>query len=144
VIFQSVPNPEVIISPQHFSHLSKLVDRHLPQLSTFLNDLMTHADKAELRRGTRTRTGIILEEGSNSRTYTSEMVKLIRKDLDKSKKELSDALSVQDDLALKYVELQMQHHTLMAKYEELRIKSNACEEQMTQIQDKMIQIKLAK
>jgi len=85
--FDSKPHPQIVLTQYHFNHLGKLLDRHLPKLIDFINELMKHADAAELRRGTR--SGIIFDEdvldearGIAIRSYSVDTVKAMRRDLE--------------------------------------------------------------
>jgi len=105
---------------------------------------MKQADKAELRRGNR--NDIIIRETENTtKKFSIDTVKLMRRDLERSKKELVDAINVQNDLTKKYVDLQIQHLELKQKIEEAEKKSVSYEQAMTELQDKMmdLQLKLA-
>jgi len=147
VHFESTPSPQIIIKPEHFQEFSLLRERHMPRLLTFINDLMTHADKAELRRGTR--SGVIFDEdvldearGAHARAYSVDTVKAMRRDLERSKKELEDAILVQTDIATKHAELQIQHFDLTKKYEEIEKRASGYEVAMVEMQTKMMELQL--
>jgi septal ring factor EnvC (AmiA/AmiB activator) len=134
------------MTPQHFSLLSKLLDRHLPRLMSFIDELMTYADKAEQRRGTR--SGIIFDEdvldearGIAIRSYSVDSVKAMLRELEKTQKEFIDAVNVQNDISQKYIELQMQHQELMKKYAVLEKKTTEYEQGVKEMQNKLNELK---
>jgi len=148
--FESKPSPQLTITPQNFHQFTLLKERHMPRLVHFINDLMQQADKGEIRRGTR--SSVIFDEdvldearGAGARAYSVDTVKAMRRELEKSKKELEDAINVQTDIATKYAELQIQHHELTKKYEDMEKKANGQEVAMVEMQGKMmdLQLKLA-
>jgi len=121
------------------------MDRHFPRLVAFINELMNHADKAELRRGTR--SGIIFDEdvldearGIAIRSYSVDSVKALLRELEKTQTDLIDAVNVQNDISKKYVDLQMQHQDLMKKYEDLEKKANGYEQGVIEMQNKVLEL----
>jgi len=121
--------------------MSKLLERHLPRLFAFFEELMKQADKAELRRGNR--NDIIIKETENTtKRFSLDTVKLMRRDLERSKKELVDAINVQTDLTKKYVDLQIQHQDFKLKIEEAEKRSVSYEQAMTELQNKMVDLQL--
>jgi len=144
--FESNPSPFISITPQHFSLLSKLLDRHLPRLLSFIDELMTYADKAEQRRGTR--SGIIFDEdvldearGIAIRSYSVDAVKAMLREVEKTKKDLVDAVNVQSDISKKYIELQMQHQELQKKYDSLEKRTTDYEQGVIEMQNKLNELK---
>jgi len=106
---------------------------------------MTHADKAELRRGTR--SGIIFDEdvldearGIAIRSYSVDSVKAMLRELERTQKELIDAMNVQNDITKKYVELQMQHQDLLKKYEGIQQRSSDYEQGVIEMQNKVLEL----
>jgi len=72
---------------------------------------MKHADNSEQRIGTR--SSVIFDEdvldearGLTARSYSADAVRLMRKELERYKKDLVDALNVEKEIAEKYSELQ--------------------------------------
>jgi len=113
---------------------------------SFIDELMTYADKAELRRGTR--SGIIFDEdvldearGIAIRSYSVDSVKAMLRELEKTQKDVIDAMNGQNDISKRCGELQMQHGELQKKYALLEKKTTEYEQGVKEMQNKLNELK---
>eukprot|EP01124_Arcella_intermedia_P018070 TRINITY_DN25040_c0_g1_i1.p1 TRINITY_DN25040_c0_g1~~TRINITY_DN25040_c0_g1_i1.p1 ORF type:complete len:1188 (-),score=283.73 TRINITY_DN25040_c0_g1_i1:91-3609(-) len=146
-LFESHPSPRISITHEDFTLMGNLFDRHIPRIVKFINELMEHADKAEQRRTAR--SSVIFDEdvldearGTAARAYSVETVKAMKKDLEKTKKELDDALQVQSDIATKFAEMQVAFHDLQQKCDSFEKKAIDGEIGMMEMSKKLMEVQM--
>lgn len=118
---------KVILSADHFRTIDKLAQRHLPKLRSILGELMANADTEASKEG-RAATVVVDEDvveqarGFKARAMSPAEISLLQKQVEIAKKDLKQAIDVQNDLGAKTAQIQIDNHDVAKKCDDMEKK----------------------
>jgi len=133
---------KVVLDENHFRTIDGLTLRHLPKLRSILTELMANADTEASKEG-RAATVVVDEDvveqarGYKARAMSPAEVKLLLIELENSKRDLKQAVDVQNDLGQKTVNIQLENIEMAKKCEDVDKKIKGYEKALNEMQSRL-------